>query len=119
MRILLVEDHEMVRAGLKSILQGERDIEAIYEAGDGRTAVRLARDNSPDIVIMDINLPDLNGIEATRQIINDGFCSKVIALSVHSDRQFVDGALEAGARAYLLKNGAANDLSLAIKSVLR
>ena len=118
-RILIADDHEMVRAGLKSILQQQHDVEVVADVGDGRTAVRLTAELLPDLVIMDINMPELNGIEAIRQIVGGESGAKVIALSVHADRQFIAAALDAGAKGYLLKNSASVELQLAIRAVLQ
>jgi DNA-binding NarL/FixJ family response regulator len=117
-KILLADDHEIMREGLKSLLEKQGDITVIGQAEDGRTTVRLARELSPDIVIMDISMPDLNGIEATRQIVSRDSRIKVIALSVHSDKRFVIEMLHAGASAYLLKDCAFNELVNAVRAVI-
>jgi DNA-binding NarL/FixJ family response regulator len=116
-RILLADDHKIMREGLKALIDKQRDMVVIGEAEDGRTTVRLAGELSPDIVIMDISMPDMNGIEATRQIVNHGSGIKVVALSVHSDRRFVAEMLNAGASGYLLKDCAFEELVNAIRTV--
>lgn len=88
-RIILADDHKIVREGLKALLERQKDMEVIAEAGDGRTIVSLAQELSPNVIIMDIAMPDMNGIEATRQIIAKTSGVKIIALSMHSDRRFV------------------------------
>ena len=116
--ILLADDHQIVREGLRSLLEGEAGFQVVAEAGDGRTAVQLAKEHRPDVVVMDIGMPHLNGIEATRQIINSGAGHpKVIALSMHSDRRFMSEILKAGASGYLLKDSAAEELIGAIRAV--
>ena len=117
-RILLADDHRIVRDGLKTLLEKQSDMEVIAEAEDGRTTVNLARKLLPDIVIMDITMPDLNGIDATRKIVSELPSSKVIALSMHSDRRFVSGSLEAGASGYLMKDCAFDELVNAIRYVM-
>ena len=117
MRIILADDHRIIREGLRALLDKEPDMEVIAEAEDGRTTVRLSREFKPDIVIMDITMPALNGIEATRQIVSELPDTKVIALSMHSDRKFVREMLSAGASGYLLKYSAFEELSTALHSV--
>jgi len=118
-KIVLADDHQIVREGLRTILNREPDLEVVAEADDGRTTVRLARELRPQVVIMDIAMPDLNGIEATRQILAECAGVKVIALSMHSDRQFVINMLKAGASGYLLKDCALEELIRAIRAVMR
>jgi len=116
--ILIADDHRLLREGLRALL--ERDgFRVIGEADNGRSAVRLAKQLQPDIVITDIAMPDLNGVEATRQICVEAPRSKVLALSMHTESRFVLGILEAGASGYLLKDAAFEELTLAIKAVLK
>lgn len=117
-KILLADDHTIMQAGLRSLLDKEPDLEVVAEAQDGRAAVRLAKEFTPDLVIMDISMRGLNGIDATRQIIAETEGIKVIALSMHRDEQFVAGMLSAGASGYLLKDCAAEELSYAVKAVM-
>lgn len=117
-KILLVDDHKIVRQGLRNLLEKEHDFEVLAEAEDGRSAVRLARELSPQVVIMDVGMPDLNGIEATRQVLADAPGIKVIALSMHSDRRFVSNMIKAGASGYLLKDTAFEELVSAIRVVM-
>ncbi len=117
-RILLVDDHKIVRDGLRSLIEKDTDTEVIGEAADGRTAVQQARELSPDVVIMDIAMPGLNGIEATRQILSEKPDIKIVALSMHSDSRFVSEMLRMGALGYLLKNCAFEELTNAIHSVI-
>src|SRR5688572_33159976 len=105
-RILLVDDHELMREGLRSILEGEADVEIVGEASSGREAVALARTLEPDVVVMDVGMRDLNGIDATRQIVGELPAVQVIALSSHSDSRYVSAMLEAGAHGYVLKANA-------------
>ncbi len=116
-RILLADDHRLFREGLRSLLKDEPDMEVIAEADNGRDAVQKASELMPDIVVMDISMPDLNGIEATRQIASRVHGTKVIGLSVHSDRRFVEGMCKAGASGYLLKDCANEELIQAIRVV--
>jgi DNA-binding NarL/FixJ family response regulator len=117
LRILIADDHQMLRDGLRAILEKQKNVEVIGEAGDGRTAVEMARALVPDVVVMDISMPDLNGVEATRQIKAENPAVKVIALSRHSDAQYVRRMLEAGASGYVLKSGAYDELHRAVEAV--
>ncbi len=117
-RILIADDHKIVRDGLRSLLQQDASRTVVGEAADGRTAVRMARELVTDLVIMDVGMPELNGIEATRQIVAHNQHARVIALSMHSDRSYVARALQAGAVGYLLKDCAFEELDRAITVVL-
>jgi len=116
-RVLLADDHKIVREGLLHLLEKNAGIEVVAEADNGRSCVRLAVELQPDVIIMDLAMPELNGIEATRQIIAENGESRVIALSMHSDKRYVVEALSAGAKGYLLKDCAADELIGAIRSV--
>lgn len=113
--VLLVEDHEVVRQGLRALLDAEADIAVVGEATDGRRAVALARALRPDVVIMDIAMPRLNGLEATRQILEGRPLTRVLILSAHSDDEYVERATELGAAGYLLKHSSLADLAVAIR----
>ena len=116
-RILIADDHRIMREGLRALLGKQDTFLVVGEAEDGRKAVELAVRFRPDIVIMDLTMPGLNGIEATRQIVAADPRIKVIALSIHSDRRFVRRMFEAGATGYLLKEGAFEELARAIRTV--
>lgn len=116
-RVILADDHAIVRAGLRSLLEQESSIEVVGEASDGRMAISMTCEMRPDIVVMDIGMQQLNGIDATRKITTEIPGVRVIALSMHSDRRFVSGMLGAGASGYLLKDGAFEELVDAIRSV--
>jgi len=116
-RVLMADDHKLFIDGLGSILRRRPDIEVVGAARDGMTTVRLAADLKPTVVLMDISMPDLNGIEATRKILADHPATNVIMLSMHSDRRYVMAAFRAGARGYLLKDSASQDLLEAIERV--
>ncbi len=118
-KVLLADDHQIMREGLASLLEKQPDLEVVAQAGDGRAAVSLALEFHPNVVVMDIGMPGLNGIEATRQIIAAVPGVKVIALSVHAEGPFVAGMLQAGASAYLLKYSASEELVQAIRLVVQ
>jgi len=118
-KVLLADDHVMMRNGLRMVLEQNAELVVVGEAEDGRETVHLAKKMSPDVVIMDIAMPDMNGIEATRQILVDRPAVKVIALSMHSDRHFVSEMLKAGATGYLVKQCAVDELLIAIKTVMK
>jgi DNA-binding NarL/FixJ family response regulator len=115
--VLLVEDHHIVREGLRALLEHERDIEVVGEAETGREAVQLARDLRPAVVVMDIAMPLLNGLEATRQIRKTFPEARVLILSAHSDDAYVQQATELGAAGFLLKQTSSHDLATAIREV--
>jgi len=117
-KILLADDHQIIRDGLASLLEKQKDMQVVGQAEDGRQALRMAVDLKPDIVVMDISMPNLNGIEAAAQLRKDCPGTRVIALSMHSDKRFVAGMLKAGAGGYLLKNSAFDDLVQAVSTVM-
>jgi DNA-binding NarL/FixJ family response regulator len=116
-KVLLVDDHAIIREGLRSLLEKQPEMEVIADTDDGRKARELVRELSPNIVIMDITMPGLNGIEATRQITTEFPDVKVIALSIHSKRRYVADMLSAGATGYILKECLFDELVQAIKAV--
>jgi DNA-binding NarL/FixJ family response regulator len=116
-RIVMADDHRMFREGLRNLLEKEEDFEIIGEADNGRTALKLAAELLPDVVLMDVNMKDLNGIEATRQIMSKFPSVKVIGLSMHSARQFVTEMLSAGVKGYLLKESTIEELKHGIRTV--
>ena len=117
-RILLADDHQIMREGLKALLEKHSSMEVIAEAENGIQTLEIARREKPDVIIMDIAMPDINGIEATRQLKSEMKDIKIVALSMHSDRRFVTEILKAGASAYVLKQSAFEDLEKAIKTVM-
>jgi DNA-binding NarL/FixJ family response regulator len=117
-RVLLADDHQIVREGLHALLEVEEDMEVVGQAQEGRTAVQLADRLKPDVVIMDIGMPDMNGMEATRQVMEAVPRVRVIALSMHSDRRFIEGMFRAGAAGYLLKDAAFEELVRAVRTVM-
>jgi DNA-binding NarL/FixJ family response regulator len=117
-RILLVDDHKILREGLRVILERRNDVVVVAEADNGRSAVEMAIELRPDIVIMDIIMPDMNGIDATAQIVGEVSGIKIIALSMHSDKRYVLKMLQAGAHGYLRKDCASEELAAAIHTVL-
>lgn len=118
-KIMLVDDHQMIRDGLRALIEKQPNRTIVAEAANGQDAVRLARKTTPDIVIMDIGIPQLNGIEATRQIATLACKPKVIGLSMHSDKRYVAQMLKAGAAGYLVKGNAFEELDRAISMVLK
>jgi len=116
-RILLADDHRMVRKGFRLILESEDDLEVVGEAGDGRQAVEMALSLKPDVVVMDVTMPDWNGIEATRQLRTQAPNIKVLALSVHRDGVYVREIVRAGAEGYILKESADTELLTAVREV--
>ncbi|HLJ44728.1 MAG TPA: response regulator transcription factor [Bryobacteraceae bacterium] len=116
-RILLADDHNVMRDGLRLLLERQTDLAVVAEASDGREAVRLCEEHKPDVVIMDVAMPNLNGIEATRRITAGNPATAVVILSMHHDESYVLRSLKAGARAYLLKDSAKADLIAAIRAV--
>jgi two-component system response regulator NreC len=117
-RIILADDHRIVRQGLRILLEAEPDMEVIGEADNGRKVLKLAQELIPDVIIMDLSMPELNGIEATRQILSGAPEVKVVALSMHSDSLFVLNMIKAGASGYLLKDCALEELVKAIRTVV-
>jgi len=115
--ILLVDDHRIVREGLRTLLGQQPDLEVVGEAADGRDAVAQARLLRPDVVVMDIAMPELNGVEATRLILAELPQARIVALSMYADRRFVAEILRAGALGYVLKDGAFEELALAIRTI--
>lgn len=117
-RVLLVDDHQIILEGLNSLFRQNQGFEVIGEARDGYNAVLLAQRLQPDIVIMDVTIPGINGIEATKQIMAKAINTKIIALSMHADQFFVTEMFKAGAKGYLLKDDDFDNLLVAIKTVL-
>ncbi len=118
-RVLLAEDHQMVREGLRALLDGLDDVEVVGEAADGEAAVRLATDRGPDVVVMDLGLPRLNGVEATARLKRERPDIRVVALSMNDDAPTVDRALRAGARGYVLKGAGVESLAEAVRTAAR
>jgi DNA-binding NarL/FixJ family response regulator len=118
-RILLADDHTVVRDGLRALVEKQPDMSVIGEAADGRDTIRLAEEQSPDVVIMDIAMPNMNGIEATRRIIASKPQTAVLILSMHQDESYVLRSLKAGARGYLLKDSVRSDVIEAIRAVVQ
>ena len=116
-RILVADDHDVMRDGLRLLLERQPDMRVVAEAADGRESVRLAEEQSPDVVLMDIAMPNMNGIEATRRIVAANQRTAVVILSMHHDESYVLRSLKAGARGYLLKDSARADLVAAIRAV--
>jgi DNA-binding NarL/FixJ family response regulator len=117
MKILIADDHPIFLSGLRSLFENNKKMEVVGEAKNGQEAVSLVKKLKPDIVVMDINMPVMNGIEATKEILSIAASTKVIALSIHSDKQFVKEMLDAGAVGYLLKDDAGSECISAIEKV--
>ena len=116
-RVLLADDHNLMRRGLRLVVEQQPDLEVVGEAEDGRQAVALSVSLRPDVAVLDIGMPNLNGIEAAKQITDGASGAAVVILSMHSDETYILRALKAGARGYLLKDSAESDLVRAIRSV--
>jgi two-component system response regulator NreC len=116
-KILLADDHSVMRTGLRLVLERQEDFQVVGEASDGREAVALAQQHKPDVIVMDVTMPNLNGIEAARQISGAVPQASIVMLSMHSDEAYVLRALKAGARGYLLKESAESDLIAAVRTV--
>lgn len=116
-RLILVDDHEVIRTGLKTFLQNQAGLQVIGEARNGHEAILLAHELKPDVIVMDLSMPDMDGLEATRRIVNDEPSSKILALTVHADKQYFFEMLAAGAAGYITKQAAAEELVAAIQAV--
>lgn len=118
-RVIIADDHTILRQGLRSLLSDQEDMELVGEATDGREAIEMARELRPDVVVMDISMQKLNGVEATRQILEENDQIKVIVLSIHDEEGFISSALRAGASGYVLKSSAFDELKQAIRAAVR
>ena len=117
-KILVIDDHQLYREGIKKILEFEKSFEVVGEGSDGDQVIELVRNHKPDVVIMDINMPNMNGVEATRQLVRTFPDTKVIILSIHDDENYVTHALKTGASGYLLKEMDVDALIEAVKVVI-
>ncbi|HAR33432.1 MAG TPA: DNA-binding response regulator [Desulfobacter sp.] len=117
--IILADDHHVIREGLRLLLERETDLLVLAEADTGRAALSAVKKFNPDLVIMDVSMPELNGMEATRKILSEAPATKVLALSMYSDRRFVEGMFQAGVSGYILKNCIARELVSAIRLVAK
>lgn len=119
LRVLLADDHAIVREGLKALINGHPDMEVVGEAADGRTVCTKANELRPDVVVMDVSMPDVNGVQATREVRRQRPEVRVLALTVHEERSYLRELMEAGASGYVLKRSAAEDLVHALRVVAR
>lgn len=115
--VLIVDDHKIMREGLKSLLESEDGVQVFGEADNGRLAVQLAQELEPDVILMDLTMPEMNGIDATRRIVSQSSGVRVLALSMHSDRRYIEEAIAAGAHGFVLKDCAFDELVGAIREV--
>jgi DNA-binding NarL/FixJ family response regulator len=118
-KVIIADDHKIMRDGLRAILDKQKDIDIIGEAADGRETIAMALKLSPDVILMDVSMPDINGIDAARRILEKSPGVKVLALSMHSDQKFIAEMLSAGAAGYLLKDCAAGELVTAVQTVMK
>ena len=116
-RILIADDHGVVAEGLKHLIEAQQDMEVVATVGDGREAVRMAKETQPDVVLMDLSMPELNGADATRAILERDAKCRVIVLSMYAEREYVRRALKAGAAGYVVKRSAAKEVVDAIRAV--
>ena len=116
-RVVLVDDHALVRQGFRRILEDDPDIEVVGEAGSGLDAMALVKKSDPDVVVMDMSMPEMNGLHATMELVKQRPGTKILILSMYSDEQYVRNALDAGAKGYILKNAIENDLTRAVRAV--
>jgi DNA-binding NarL/FixJ family response regulator len=116
-RILIADDHGVVAEGLKHVVESQTDMQVVALVSDGREAVRMAKEQAPDVVLMDLSMPEMNGADATRAILDSGAGCRVIVLSMYADREYVRRALKAGATGYVVKRSAGEELVEAIRAV--
>jgi two-component system, NarL family, response regulator NreC len=116
-RVLIADDHRIVRDGIRALLEKHPDLQLVAEAENGREAVALAKKLHPQVIVMDLSMPDLNGMEATRQVVNEAPNVRVLALSMHADKRFIMSMLDAGASGYLLKDCAFEEFATAVRAV--
>ena len=117
--IILADDHHVIREGLRLLLEREKDLLVLAEADSGRAALSAVKKCKPDLVVMDVSMPELNGMEATRRILSEASGTKILALSMYSDKRFVEGMFQAGVSGYILKNCIARELVSAIRLVAK
>lgn len=119
LKVVLAEDHRLVRGGLRALLEQLPDVTVVGEAADGREALKLVKEQLPHILVMDVAMPNLNGIEATRKVVKDFPSVRILILSMHSNEAYILQALQAGASGYMLKDSAMTELEFAIRTVAR